>query len=64
MSSWWAAPDVQWDRAAFRKVAEAQWQRMYCDPEAAKVSSLISLRGTTAMGTGIRYAVNTNGEAA
>jgi hypothetical protein len=59
--SWWAAPGVQWDRDAFRKLAAKEFQRMNLDPEAARVSGLISLRGT-ALPPGIQHAVNAAGE--
>lgn len=63
--SWWTDPAVQRSYASFTAAAAREYPRMACDPNAAKISSLISLKGSTAMSVPeIRYAVNASGEAA
>jgi hypothetical protein len=60
--SWWAAPGVQWDRDAFRKLAAKEFQRMNLDPEAARVSGLTSLTGSKFLH--VLPAANASGEVA
>ena len=61
--SWWTCSTCQRDYAKFTALAAKQWDRMAKDPEAARVSGVVSLKGSTSMGQSPRYyAVNAAGE--
>jgi len=59
--SWWTSKEIQRDYYAFSAVASKEWHRMAKDPEAAKVSGVVSLTGRRGQSP-TYYAVNAAGE--
>jgi len=59
--SWWTCSTCQRDYAKFTALAAKQWDRMAKDPEAARVSGVVSLTGRRGQSP-TYYAVNAAGE--